>query len=149
MKNESLYFDEHEVNADGHGKAYASEELTFNVTEDLLIIMEDKDLTKSDLAEKLGKTKSYVSQLLSGSKNMTLKTMSDVCFALGVKPVVDIQDQGNLTISDNMIKGFHQISWESYCAEEHVQDANESSTEVISKSNIIYKPKHFWEKVAA
>ena len=71
MKNESLYFDEHEVNADGHGKAYASEELTFNVTEDLLIIMEDKDLTKSDLAEKLGKTKSYVSQLLSGSTNMT------------------------------------------------------------------------------
>ncbi|CQJ02370.1 helix-turn-helix domain-containing protein [Yersinia frederiksenii] len=149
MKNESLYFTEREKNSDGHSKVYASEELTFNVTEDLLIIMEDKDISKSELAYKLGKTKAYVSQLLSGSKNMTLKTMSDVCFALGIKPVVDFHDKDSLIISDNMIKSFLHTSWETYYADDHGEYINEGHTAIVSKSNIIYKPKHFWEKVAA
>ncbi len=69
-------------------KAFAREELVFNVTEDLLVIMEDMHISKSELARTLGKSKSYVSQVLSGSRNMTLGSLSDICFALGFKPEI-------------------------------------------------------------
>jgi len=149
MKNESLFFTEHEQSLEGHARTYASEELTFNVTEDLLIIMEDKDMTKKDLAEKLGKTKAYVSQLLSGSKNMTLKTMSDVCYALGIKPVIDFQENDSMAVSDSVTQNTISVSWETYCLEEDKQGVDESAVNIVTKSNIIYKEKHFWEKAAA
>lgn len=52
--------------------------------------MEELNISKVDLAKRLGKSKSYVTQMLSGSRNMTLSTLSDICFALGFKPEVKI-----------------------------------------------------------
>jgi len=71
-------------------RAFAREELVFNVTEDLLVIMEDMGITKSELARKLGKSKSYITQVLSGSRNMTLGSFSDICFALDFKPEIKL-----------------------------------------------------------
>jgi transcriptional regulator with XRE-family HTH domain len=71
-------------------RIFAREELVFNVTEDLLVIMEDLNITKAQLAKKLGKSKSFVTQVLSGSRNMTLGSFSDICFALGFKPTVKV-----------------------------------------------------------
>jgi len=69
-------------------RAFAKEELVYNVTEDLLVILEDMEITKKELANRLGKSKSFVSQVLSGARNMTLGTLSDICFALEIKPKV-------------------------------------------------------------
>ena len=71
-------------------KAYAREDLVFNVTEDLLLILEDLSISKAELARRLGKSKSYVTQILSGSRNMTLGSFSDICFALGFKPEIKL-----------------------------------------------------------
>ncbi|PMG79379.1 hypothetical protein BCU84_05665 [Shewanella sp. 10N.286.51.B7] len=78
----------HFSNADE--KAYAREDLVFNVTEDLLLMLEDLSLSKAELARRLGKSKSYVTQVLSGSRNMTLGSFSDICFALGFKPEIKL-----------------------------------------------------------
>ncbi|WP_242688770.1 MULTISPECIES: helix-turn-helix domain-containing protein [Photorhabdus] len=86
MKNDHVFNNEKML--------FAQEELVFNVTEDVLLAMEDKSIKKSELAEKLGKTKSYVSQVLSGSRNMTLRTLSDICFVLGAKPNITITIEG-------------------------------------------------------
>lgn len=40
---------------------------------------------KAQLAERLGKSKAYVTQVLSGSRNMTLRTLADFAFALGFR----------------------------------------------------------------
>ena len=56
----------------------------FRVTEDILIAMEDLGITKSELAKKLGISKSRISQLLRGSSNMTIGTLSDIAYALGL-----------------------------------------------------------------
>jgi transcriptional regulator with XRE-family HTH domain len=69
-------------------RVFAREELVYNVTEDLLVILEDMDVSKQELARRLGKSRSYVTQILSGARNMTLGTLSDVCFTLGIKPKV-------------------------------------------------------------
>lgn len=63
-------------------KAFAREDLIYNLTEDLLIVMESKGITKNNLARQMNKSKSYISQVLNGSRNMTLKTLSDMCFEL-------------------------------------------------------------------
>ncbi len=56
----------------------------FGVTEDILVAMEDLGITRSELANRLGKSKARISQLLSGSSNMTIGTLSDIAFELGL-----------------------------------------------------------------
>jgi len=75
-------------------KLSAREDLIYNLTEDLLVLLEDRQVTKADLAKKLGKSRSFVTQLLSGSRNMTLGTLSDICTVLDAKPSVRILPNG-------------------------------------------------------
>ena len=56
----------------------------FRVTEDILVAMEDLGISRSELAKKLGISKSRISQLLRGSSNMTIGTLSDIAYELGL-----------------------------------------------------------------
>ena len=43
-----------------------------------------------DLAEAMGRSNAYITQILNGSRNMTLRTLSDIAFALDVEPRFEI-----------------------------------------------------------
>jgi antitoxin component HigA of HigAB toxin-antitoxin module len=58
------------------------EKLILRVTELILKKMEEQGLNKSQLAKMLGTNKSHVTQMLRGSRNMTLRTVSDIFFSL-------------------------------------------------------------------
>jgi transcriptional regulator with XRE-family HTH domain len=58
----------------------------FRVTEDILVAMEDQGVSKAELAQRLGKSKARISQLLGGSSNMTIGTLAEIAFALGLTP---------------------------------------------------------------
>ena len=73
-------------------RALAREDLIYNVTEDVLVAMEHADVSRKELARRLGRSKSYVTQLLTGARNMTLGTLSDICFALDITPRVSLLD---------------------------------------------------------
>jgi transcriptional regulator with XRE-family HTH domain len=47
-------------------------------------------LSKAVLAERLGVSKSHISQLLGGARNMTLRTFADLAFALGHRVRVEV-----------------------------------------------------------
>lgn len=47
--------------------------------------MEDKGVTKADLARLLDTSPANVTQLLSGDRNMTLNTLAEVLYVLGFK----------------------------------------------------------------
>lgn len=66
----------------------AEEEFIVAVTEAIAAEMHRQGKTKADLAMHLGKSKAYVTQLLCGSRNMTLRTLADIAFALGRRPEV-------------------------------------------------------------
>lgn len=66
----------------------ARERLVYNATEDLLVIMERKGISKIELSKKIGKSRSYITQILSGARNMTLGSLSDICFAIDIKPKI-------------------------------------------------------------
>ena len=64
-------------------RMFQQEGLIFKATEMICGAMERRKVSRSALARRLGKSKPYVTQLLDGETNMTLRTLSDCMFALG------------------------------------------------------------------
>lgn len=61
------------------------ETLILAATEALCELMEKQGISRADLAREMGKTRGFVTQLLSGERNMTLRTLADCAFALNVR----------------------------------------------------------------
>ena len=66
------------------------EELIVEVTEALARALATSGLTRSQLAARLGRTKGFVSQVLGGGRNLTLRTLADLAGALGCHVRVDL-----------------------------------------------------------
>lgn len=66
--------------------------LITDVAEAIHLKMEERNINKSALAKLLDKTSSYVTQVLTGSRNMTLTTLSDLAFALDARVKVSVID---------------------------------------------------------
>ena len=64
-------------------RLYEQERAILDVTELICELMEQEGVSRSKLARRLGKSKSYVTRLLAGNANMTVRTLSDVFVALG------------------------------------------------------------------
>ncbi len=63
-------------------RLYQQERAILELTELVCQLMHEQDLSRAELARCLGKTKGYVTQLLDGRTNMTVRTISDVFVAL-------------------------------------------------------------------
>ena len=61
------------------------EELILEVTETLCELVEKEGISRKELADRLGKSKGFVSQLLNGGRNLTLRTVADILHVLGYK----------------------------------------------------------------
>lgn len=70
-------------------KFYHQEQLILEVTELVAKLMHKHKINKTEFAKRLGKGKSYITQLLDGTSNMTLRTISDVFVALESMLVVN------------------------------------------------------------
>jgi transcriptional regulator with XRE-family HTH domain len=81
------------------------ESLAFEATELVSRLMEEQDISKAQLAGLIGKSRAYVTQLLSGSRNMTLHTSADLAFALGHRiglrsvPLHSVRDEHDCVMS--------------------------------------------------
>ena len=47
--------------------------------------MQEKKVTRAELAARIGKSKSFVTQILRGQHNMTLRTLADLAWALDAR----------------------------------------------------------------
>jgi len=63
-------------------RLYQQERAILEVTELVCQVMDEDNVSRAELARRLGKTKGYVTQLLDGRANMTIRTISDVLHAL-------------------------------------------------------------------
>jgi len=63
-------------------RLFQQEKLILDCTELICELMAEQGISKAKLAEKLGRSKGYITQLLDGRANMTLRTVSDVMWAL-------------------------------------------------------------------
>ena len=69
------------------------EKLIMEVTEALSEAIEKRGLTRSEVAKRLGKTKGFVSQLLAGGRNLTLRTVADLADAIGISLKVAVHGE--------------------------------------------------------
>lgn len=67
-----------------HDSDFIYEEIRIAYVELFLHEMKKKGMTQTDLAQKLGKTKQFVSRVLANTGNITLQTIAAFCAAIGV-----------------------------------------------------------------
>lgn len=67
-----------------YDKLKAQERLIIDATELIEELMEEGRLSRADLARRMERTRGYVTQVLGG-RNLTLRTLSDVFFALDAR----------------------------------------------------------------
>lgn len=72
-------------------KLFEQERLLVEATELFSELMEKKRVSRAQLAQKIGKSKAFVTQLLRGSHNMTLRTVADLFGALDHKVCLQSQ----------------------------------------------------------
>ncbi|WP_018953620.1 helix-turn-helix domain-containing protein [Thioalkalivibrio sulfidiphilus] len=88
-----------------NARLVAQERLITQVTEAIWKEMEDAGVTKTELSDRMGTSKGYISQILSGSRNMTLRTLADICFALGREANISLRrPQAEGWISESIAK---------------------------------------------
>ena len=70
------------------------EDILIQVTEGISRLMNVQGVSKSELAERLNVSPAFITKLLRGSNNFTLRKMSDVFFKLGYAPNINIKPHG-------------------------------------------------------
>lgn len=58
------------------------ERLIVEVTETISALLQEQQISRSELARKIGKSPAFITKLLRGDNNFTLRTLSDIFFAL-------------------------------------------------------------------
>ena len=72
----------------------AQGDLIMEVTETLCELLENEKISRKELADRLGKSKGFVSQLLNGGRNLTLRTVADILHVLGYKVTLTPYKEG-------------------------------------------------------
>jgi transcriptional regulator with XRE-family HTH domain len=85
-------------------KLLAQEELILEVTETICDILENEKISRKELADRLGKTKGFVSQLLNGGRNLTLRTVADILHVLGYRASLTPFKEGAQRQARNVIE---------------------------------------------
>jgi transcriptional regulator with XRE-family HTH domain len=85
-------------------KLLAQEELILEVTETICKLLENEKVSRKELADRLGKSKGLVSQLLNGGRNLTLRTVADILHVLGHKASLTTFKEGGQRQENNIIK---------------------------------------------
>ena len=86
----------------------AQERLILDATETIVGLLEEQKVSRQELARRLGKSKSYVSQLLSGERNMTLRTLADLGHVLGRSFSVIPDHDSGVTFNADALRSFFE-----------------------------------------
>ena len=65
------------------------EEFILAATELIFSLMEEAGITKAELARRVGRSRGYLTQVLDGTRNMTLRTLAELAAALGHRVCLD------------------------------------------------------------
>lgn len=66
--------------------------LTLSVAEQVRAELEAQNMTQRELARRLDCSDAYVSQMLNGTRNITLHTLADIACALGKRAKITLEE---------------------------------------------------------
>jgi transcriptional regulator with XRE-family HTH domain len=70
-------------------RSFEEEVLFGEATDTIAALLESMDISQRELAQRLSLTEGRISQILSGSENLTLRTLAAIGWALGVRFELD------------------------------------------------------------
>jgi len=109
-----------------------AEQKTLGVINDfyhkVLTYMDDNKITQSDLAKKLGKSRSSISQLFKKNPNISIKRMVIIADALGITLKIDFPEISIQNTEKAATFELHPIMWESMNIPVHTFEKNKKNT---------------------
>lgn len=87
------------------------ETLVAEAAEVIAKLMDEQNVTKAELARRLNKSRSWVTQMLSGSSNFTIRTLAEVMYALGAEVKLQAQLPGWIAPQKTTGAGWHHTDW--------------------------------------
>jgi transcriptional regulator with XRE-family HTH domain len=90
-------------------RAYERERLALWALEAISIAMERGNISKADLARKLGVSRAYITQVLSGSRNMTLNTLADLAWACNSRAQVKVEPLRKEPFISSPVQVVHKV----------------------------------------
>ena len=84
---------------------YWHEAVVLEFTLDLLRRMEEQELSRAELARRMGTSRAYITRLLGGDANFTLMTMVKLSMAVGGALHIHISDQKATTRWQDTLPG--------------------------------------------
>jgi transcriptional regulator with XRE-family HTH domain len=70
---------------------YIAELLVLGLNEQVVSRMQAMGLRRSDLAQRMGVSKAYITRVLRGNPNLTLRSIAAVSLALDTRPIIGLQ----------------------------------------------------------
>lgn len=103
MKNFDLneHLAEH-LSDEGRRRRYAQNSLIVDVAIELNKALEASGRTQKELAARLGRTEGFISQVLSGGGNLTLRTLGDFAWGLDCALEVTLQPIAGLRLGSRL-----------------------------------------------
>lgn len=74
--------------------AFITEGILLELNEKIVAKMEELNITRAELAKRLGVTRPFITKLLNGNHNLTVKTMVSIAQALACELVLDLGPKG-------------------------------------------------------
>lgn len=75
---------------------FVADRLKADVVEALLRALEKRGMNQNDLAERLNKSRQWVSRILNETDNFTLATIAKLASAVGMRPFINFADEGEV-----------------------------------------------------
>ncbi len=86
---------------EAYDRLVRQEELILDVTERLTEALLEQGVTRADLARRLARSPGFVSQVLRGGRNLTLRTVADIAGALSLRPSLSLsRPTGSVVATD-------------------------------------------------
>ena len=76
-------------------RVFVEEGLILDATEAICETLEKHGMSRANLADRLGESEAYVTQLLNGSSNMTLRTFASIADALDMVPKIELREHAS------------------------------------------------------
>ncbi len=69
---------------------FYAEELILDLTEQVVVAMKELGVNRTELAARMGVSKAFITKLLRGNTNITLRTMASLAKSLGCNVNIDV-----------------------------------------------------------
>ena len=77
---------------------FVAESLAIGLIEQAIELMEARNMTRTELAGRMGVSKAYVTKLFNAPPNLTLRSIAGVAVALGAEPSVSLLPREPMTV---------------------------------------------------